>query len=236
VLLAQQLGDIGGAPWQDQFRGVPGAEPPPSTGEPDGNGPPGRSRSSRLQSWQTLPAAVVTAVAAIVGVLLANGADDSEPPPETDEVLQEASITRAWSEPHPKLPSPAEMWHLEGKFKNLQPGAAVVGLLGPETTSGNGERWVVANAVLDRTHRTWTVDLRLQRPGSRTLYQVGTASEDLYKSCAAETGCVVAPRVEVGAPAPSEPGAAEPLVDGFDPTTPLTDAKSDEKHSSPPPR
>lgn len=224
-----------------------GQESPPRTGAPDGEGRPGQSRGNRLQSWQTLLAAVVTAAAAIIGILLTKGSDDSKPSPvPTAEIRQEAFITKVWSGPHPELPSPAVMVRLEGTFKNLEPGTAVVGLLGPEMAAGNGERWVVANAVLDRSRSTWTVDLRLRRPAKRILYQVGTASEDLWKGCTAETECVAGPRESsppdpVEPPPPADPpgegdgGAPESPVDGLTPTTPLTDAKTGQKYSSPPP-
>lgn len=224
---------------------------PPSTDAPDGDSRPGQSRSNRLQGWQTLLAAVVTAVAAVIGILLTRGSDDSELPPKDNSVIestadirQEAYITKAWSGPHPKLPSPAVMVLLQGTFKNLEPGTAVVGLLGPEMVAGNGERWVVANAVLDRSRSTWTVDLRLRRPAKRILYQVGTASEDLWKGCTAETECLVGRRessTPTGKTLPADPpvegggGAPESPVDGLTPTTPLTDAKTGRKYSSPPP-
>ncbi|MFD3663417.1 hypothetical protein ACFWVF_22980 [Streptomyces sp. NPDC058659] len=246
-------------------------ETPPSTGAPDGEGRPDQSRGSRLQSWQTLLAALVTAAAAVIGVLLTRGSDDSEPPriESTDEIRQEAYITKARSGPHPNLPSPAVAWHLEGTFKNLEPGTAVVGLLGPEMAAGNGERWVVANAVLNRSRGTWTVDLRLRRPAKSIAYQVGTASEDLWKECTAETECLAGPResspspTEQDATAEPEPessgeqdltaeplpppppesepsgeadeGALESPVDGLTPTTPLTDTKTGQEYSSPPP-
>lgn len=234
-------------------------EPPQSTGAPDGESRPGQSRGSRLQSWQTLLAAVITAGAAILGILITRGSDDSEPPPKDDSVIestadvpQEAYITKVLSGPHPKLPSPAVMVRLEGTFKNLEPGTAVVGLLGPEMAASNGERWAVANAVLDRSRGTWTVELRLRRPAKRILYQVGTASEDLWKECNAETECL-AGRSESSTsdpsqsqpadpppppPPPSEDvdqGAPESPVDGFTPTTPLTDAETGQKYPRLPP-
>lgn len=226
-----------------------GQEPSPSTGEPDGDGPSGRSRSDRLQSWQALLAAIVSAAAAIGGILLTKGCDASEPPspeptvvPSSDQIRQEAYITKVWSGSDPKLPPPALMVHLEGGFKNLQRGTAVVGLLGPETATDDAEqRWVVANAVLDRTRDTWKVDLRLRRPAKRILYQVGTASEDLWKGCSAESECLtVAGGVSVGGGGggsadESFPGGAEGLmVEGFDPTTPLTDAQTGQTFLSPP--
>ncbi len=225
-----------------------GQESPPSSGAPDGESRSGQSRGNRLQSWQTLLAAVVTAAAAIIGVLLTKGSDDSEPSPveSTAEIRQEAYITKVSSGPHPKLPSPAVMVRLEGIFKNLGPGTAVVGLLGPEMAAGNGERWVVANAVLDRSRSTWTVDLRLQRPAKKILYQVGTASEDLWKECTAETECLASPReprkssppdpeLPANPPVERDRGAPESPVDGLTPTTPLTDAKTGQKYPSRPP-
>ncbi|MFF2130739.1 hypothetical protein ACFVW1_36340 [Streptomyces olivochromogenes] len=145
-------------------------------------------------------------------------------------------------DPTPSSPPPALMVHLEGGFKNLQRGTAVVGLLGPETAPGDAEqRWVVANAVLDRTRDTWKVDLRLRRPAKRILYQVGTASEDLWKGCSAESECLtVAGGVPVeggggGSADESFPGGADGLmVEGFDPTTPLTDAQTGQTFLSPP--
>ncbi|MET9541681.1 hypothetical protein ABZY16_29975 [Streptomyces sp. NPDC006553] len=230
-------------------------ETPPGTGAPDGEGRPDQSRGSRLQSWQTLLAAVITAAAAVIGILLTKGSDSETPPiKSTTEIRQEAYITKARSGPHPKLPSPAVTWHLEGTFKNLEPGTAVVGLLGPEMAAGNGERWVVANAVLDRSRGTWTVDLRLRRPAKSIAYQVGTASEDLWKGCTAETECLAGPSEsspsessptdqDLTAEPPPEPepsgeadeGTPESPVDGITPTTPLTDTRTGQEYSSPPP-
>ncbi|MFE5946252.1 hypothetical protein [Streptomyces sp. NPDC056480] len=240
-------------------------ETPPSTGAPDGEGRPDQTRGGRLQRWQTLLAAVVTAAAAVIGVLLTRGSDDSEPPrvEPTDEIRQEAYITKVRSGPHPNLPSPAVAWHLEGTFKNLEPGTAVVGLLGPEMAAGNGKRWVVANAVLNRSRGTWTVDLRLRRPAKSIAYQVGTASEELWKECTAETECLAGPRESspteqdltpspepessgedahtAEPPPPAEPsgegdgGELETPVDGLTPTTPLTDTKTGQEYSSAPP-
>jgi hypothetical protein len=226
-----------------------GQEPPPSTGEPNGDGPSGRPRRDRLQSWQTLLAAVVSATAAIGGILLTKGCDASQrPSPEptvvdsSEEIRQEAYITKVWSGSDPKLPPPALMVHLEGGFKNLQRGTTVVGLLGPETAAGDeGQRWVVANAVLDRTRDTWKVDLRLRRPAKRILYQVGTASEDLWKDCDAETECLTVARSDAieggggGSADESLPGGADEFtVEGFAPTTPLTDTQTGQTFVSPP--
>ncbi|MFD5329310.1 hypothetical protein [Streptomyces sp. NPDC127092] len=217
-----------------------GQEPPPSNGEPGDEENPGQVRRSRLQNWQTLLAALVAAVASIVGILLMRGADTGsqpDPTPESDEIRQEAYITKAWSGPHPRLPSPAVMYHLEGKFKNLDPGTTVVGRLGPETGAG-AQQWVMANAVLDRARSTWKVDLRLQRPGKRILYQVGTASADLYAGCPAETACLVGEPEASPPPAEDGGGTGDPdqaSPDGFTPTTPLTDARTGQTYSSPPP-
>lgn len=217
-------------------------EPPPSRGEPAEDGPSARSRGDRMKGWQTLLAAVVTAVAAIGGVLLTKGCEseptESAPPvvestvSPTPEVRQEAYITKVWSEAHPALPPPAVSVHLEGTFKNLQPGTAVVGLLGPETANGNAARqWVVANAVLDRPRSTWVVELRLRRPAKRVLYQAGTASEDLWKNCGAETECLTGP----GVTAPELADPSEFSVIGLDPTTPLTDARTGDTFRQLPP-
>ncbi|MFJ9824919.1 hypothetical protein ACIRSU_11140 [Streptomyces sp. NPDC101160] len=233
-----------------------GQESPPSMGEPEDNEPSGEGRGSRLRGWQTLLAAIVTAVAALIGILIMRGSQTGpQPPPKTTSsepgatIRQEAYITKAWSGPHPRLPSPAVMYHLEGRFKNLEPGTAVVGRLGPETAPDNTQQWVMANAVLDRARSTWRVDLRLQRPGKKIFYQVGTASEDLYEGCPAETACLVdepdirptdSGEPDGGAHAtPTEPssgtGKPDASLDGFTPTTPLTDAKTGQKYSSPPP-
>ena len=229
-----------------------GQEPPPSTGAPDGNGGTGQSRGPRLQNWQTLLAAVVSAAAAIIGIALTNRSDSPEPSPTpsvrtSTERRQEASILKALLGPHPKLPAPAVMVHLEGEFRNLEPGTAVVGRLGPERAADEadgepvqGEQWVVANAVLDRAHGTWKLNLHLRRPAKRVLYQVGTASEDLWKGCTAEAECLTSPPDMDSAPSPSAtadedgPPEAEAPPTGFTPTTPLTDAETGQKYSSPP--
>ena len=129
-----------------------------------------RAKRTRLERWQVLLAAAVTAVASVVVALLGlwDGTEPSPRPSASSSGPQTVVAITSWSE-RPLPPPPGKRYEFMGIARNLPSGQPYIYVIAAESNKSSGQ-WLASPPFVPTKDGRWKIQWDLPNPPAQARW------------------------------------------------------------------